>query len=85
MRRFDSCGGHGGNNMKPSVGRIVHFTPAEGQYCAAIITAVYTDARDEVNLFVITSDTTYFVWAAVSDGVAGSREAVGCWCWPARV
>lgn len=71
-------------DQKPSVGRIVHYTPdGEPGPWAAIITRVSVDAaRFDVNLGVF-----------MPSGCVSPRENVefsekpspGCWSWPPRV
>ncbi len=84
--------------MKPTIGRIVHYTPVEGVVQAAIITAVEPDSSQppppheqlershRVALHVFSKDGVYDAaevqWSAAK---AGTREATDRWCWPERV
>lgn len=76
--------------MKPSVGRIVHYTnlgDKDGKYPptvqAAIVTAVNDDATVALHIFYKTGQ---FDMASVeqTSEPAGSEDARGRWCWPAR-
>ena len=71
-----------GINMKPSIGRIVHYTGIENDdqtpsCLAAIITRVINETT--VNLTVFTPFTTYTV-SKVYQG-----DGIGSWHWPERV
>lgn len=72
--------------MKPSVGRIVHFAPAnpesnpteQDQPNAAIVTYVHNDTC--VNLYVINKWGTGSGYTSVVQGTSP-----GTWSWPPRV
>ena len=79
------------SEQKPSVGRIVHYTnlgdrdwkyPPEVQ--AALITGVNEDGTVALHVFYRTGQ---FDMPNVSQtsAEAGSENARGKWCWPARV
>lgn len=77
--------------MKPTVGRIVHYTnlgdrdnvyPPEAQ--AAIITKVHTD--DFVDLCIFYPTGWFFRQRVEKTGAkAGTDDARGRWNWPERV
>lgn len=72
-------------DQKPSVGRIVHYTPDSDEPgpWAAIITRVSIDvARLDVNLGVFSPNG----FLSPRDGVEFSEKpSPGCWSWPPRV
>ena len=65
--------------MKPSIGRIVHFTDVAEHTCAAIVTGVIGDTN-QVNLAIFNRVELTF------DSLVPYSElpAVGCWSWPPR-
>ncbi len=76
--------------MKPSIGRIVHYTnlgDRDGKYPpqvqAAIITGVNDDGTVSLHVFY---KTGAFDLASCNqtEAAAGSEMARGHWCWPAR-
>jgi hypothetical protein len=76
--------------MKPTVGRIVHYTnlgDKDGMYppqiIAALVTAVNADGTVALKAFY---PTGIFDMPSISqtESAAGSNEARGKWCWPAR-
>lgn len=83
--------------MKPSVGRIVHYTnlgDRDGKYPpeiqAALITGVNADGSVALHVFYKTGQFDMpAVECAQKPGmphvVAGSEAARGKWCWPERV
>jgi hypothetical protein len=81
---------HEGGTMKATVGRIVHYTnlgDREGVYKpetqAALITGLNEDGSVALCVFYRTGR---FDMPKVSEtsAPAGSEEARGKWCWPAR-
>lgn len=79
--------------MKPSIGRIVHYTnlgDKDGKYPpevqAAIITKIGEGDKVHLHIFYPTGqfDRAY-ADRAPDSVVAGSNEARGLWQWPVRV
>jgi hypothetical protein len=78
--------------MKPSVGRIVHYTnlgDRDGKYPpeiqAALITGVNADGTAALHIFYKTGQFDMpSVPQASADVVAGTEAARGKWQWPAR-
>lgn len=86
--------------MRPSVGRIVHFTPASGgRAVAAIVTRVDEQLALPTHPHLADDEASFQVWLVVfnhtstiqdvmfSDGpVSWAPEPKpGCWSWPPRV
>lgn len=85
----------------PSIGRIVHYTPASSEpvygqpnlclslpepFYAAIITKVYGGDFVAVRIFDVDDGRLHSRFeVAHTLAAAGSEEARGKWCWPARV
>ncbi len=67
--------------QKPSKGRIVLYTDADGDTAPAIITAVHNATC--VNLRVFTDDSE--PPAHLTSVGMGSPEEKGFWCWPRLV
>jgi hypothetical protein len=76
--------------MKPSVGRIVHYTnlgDKDGKYPPQVIAAMVTQLNaDGTAALKVFYPTGIFDVPGVSqtDEPAGSDAARGKWCWPAR-
>lgn len=77
--------------MKPSIGRIVHYTnlgDRDGKYPptvqAAIITGINDDGSVSLHVFYKTGQFD-LAKCEQTDAPAGSEAARGKWCWPARV
>lgn len=79
--------------MRPSVGRIVHYTAYNGKCLAAIITTVMGDIKNTCHLVVFTSmpnvDGKYNGGVQFQFGIEEIREGTentpGYWHWPERV
>lgn len=76
--------------MKPTIGRIVHYTnlgDRDGKYPPTVQAALVTGVNDDgtVSLHVYYR-TGQFDLASVhqTHEPAGSDDARGKWCWPAR-
>lgn len=66
--------------MKPTLGRIVHYTDLFGDLWAAIVTGI--DDTGRPHLAVFTGTTTMFL-TSIPEG--DSHPAInGCWAWPPR-
>ncbi len=77
--------------MKPSIGRIVHYTnlgDRDGKYPptvqAAMITGLNEDGTVALHVFYKTGQFD-LASAQFTEAAAGSEEARGKWSWPARV
>ncbi|MDF3280910.1 hypothetical protein [Gordonia sp. N1V] len=76
--------------MKPSVGRIVHYTAEDGEPIAAIITMVDPAGSDDVTL---TAFPPGVMPGPILDGDSSAPAAIpyaeaptpGHWSWPPRV
>jgi hypothetical protein len=70
------------SGMKPTVGRIVHYSPSDlyfrGETWAAIVTAVHEDGSVNICAFSKKGDPT-----PLSKVCEGDRP--GTWSWPLRV
>lgn len=78
--------------MKPSIGRIVHYTnlgDRDGKYPPTVQAAIITGVNDDfgnVSLHVFYKTGAFDLAAcAQTEAPAGSEGARGKWCWPARV
>jgi len=76
--------------VKPTIGRIVHYTnlgDRDGKYPpqvqAAIITAVIDPEWVSLHVFYKTGQFD-LAECQRTDAAAGSEDARGRWCWPAR-
>lgn len=77
--------------MKPSIGRIVHYTnlgDRDGKYPptvqAALITGVNDDGTVSLHVFYKTGQFDLAA-CAHTEATAGSEDARGKWSWPSRV
>lgn len=76
--------------MKPTVGRIVHYTDYSPgntpMSCAALVTTVNEDSSLGLAIFYPWGGSTWLraVWAAGHGIAAGTEPALGKWQWPAR-
>jgi hypothetical protein len=79
--------------QRPSIGRIVYFTTAEGDHAIwpAIITEVYSDRTVSLCIFPSSSPALDRHAAYTGDHInktdapPGTEEAAGFWNWPPRV
>lgn len=76
--------------MKPSIGRIVHYTnlgDRDGKYPptvqAAVITGLNDDGSVSLHVFYKTGQFDLAV-CEFTESAAGSEGARGRWSWPAR-
>lgn len=76
--------------MKPSIGRIVHYTnlgDRDGKYPptiqAALITGVNDDGSVSLHVFYKTGQFD-LAQCAHTEAQAGTEEARGKWSWPVR-
>lgn len=76
--------------MKPTVGRIVHYTnlgDKDGKYPPQIIAALITKVHNETAVSLTTfypTGTSNLDSVVYTDEAAGSDGARGRWTWPAR-
>lgn len=78
--------------MRPTIGRIVHYTnlgDRDGKYPptvqAAIITGINDAENGDVSLHIFYKTGQFDLASAKQTSfAAGSEEARGKWCWPAR-
>lgn len=77
--------------MKPTIGRIVHYTnlgDRDGKYPptvqAAIITGVNEDGTVSLHVFYKTGQFD-LASCQQTEAVAGSEDARGRWSWPPRI
>lgn len=70
--------------MKPSIGRIVHYSTLNGEVFPALITRVHDTGVGVVALTVFRDDGTSMGISRSRPTVAtpGSDAAFGCWTWP---
>ena len=76
--------------MKPSIGRIVHYTnlgDRDGKFPVTVQAALITKLNDDDTVALhVFYPTGHFDLAAAqfTEAVAGSEEARGKWSWPVR-
>lgn len=76
--------------MKPTIGRIVHYTnlgDRDGKYPPQVQAAIVTGINDDgsVSLHVLYRTGQFDLPVAFeTNAAAGSEDARGRWCWPAR-
>lgn len=77
--------------MKPSIGRIVHYTnlgDRDGKYPpevqAALITGVNADGTVALHVFYKTGQFDMPSVSQAATAAAGSEDARGKWQWPVR-
>lgn len=71
--------------MKPTIGRIVHFTPYENEIFAAIVVDV-EEGLPSLRVFNTCGGSYHAsnVPQAPENVLAGDYRAIGTWQWPAR-
>jgi hypothetical protein len=76
--------------VRPTVGRIVHYTnlgDRDGKFPATVQAAIVTGVNDDGTVALhVFYRTGGFDMASVAEteAPAGTEEARGRWCWPAR-
>ena len=72
--------------MKPTIGRIVHYTAPGQDVRAALITGVNPDGTVALRVFsAMRADEDEALLAVPESGYgAGEYESYGMWAWPAR-
>lgn len=79
--------------MKPTIGRIVHYTTADLTVLAAIISAVH-DGVVDLHVFEVPGGIESLTGAPAvtvrylvpfTEAEPGTEKAKSCWAWPPRV